>query len=121
VSIPHLRLNTEERVVGFEVLIKSGRVTSIPNTPIGWYLTIDNDASWNTSVKANVSVGAASLDARFFRKFVVVEKNESLGSPFSIQCDVIVTKDFQAQRHIQIGIGELVLKRIPAPKPVPTH
>ena len=113
VSIPHLGLSADERVVGFEVHIKSGRVASLPNIPIGWNLTIDNDASWDTSVKALVSVCAASLDAGYFREFMFVEKSKSPQGPFSVACYVITTKDFKTQRHIKVAFDALLLKPVP--------
>ncbi|MGA2086665.1 MAG: hypothetical protein ABSG60_14235 [Terracidiphilus sp.] len=121
VSIPSLKLTANERVVGFEIHVNSGRIARVPNIPIGWSLSIDNDASWTTSIKALVTVGAASLDAKFFRRFVVIEKNGSLGVPFSVRCDVIVTKDFKTERHIEVAPKELILEQLPNPGRASAH
>ncbi len=72
---------------------------------------IDNDPSWNTKLTATVIVGAASLDARFFHNFAVIEKSSLGGVPFTVRCEVVVTQDFESERHIQIEQRNLVLRR----------
>ncbi|MFZ0701384.1 MAG: hypothetical protein WAN10_12990 [Candidatus Acidiferrales bacterium] len=108
-SISRLSIAPGERVVGFEFHITSGRVAQIPDTPIGWNITIDNDPSWNGKVSGSVVVASAAVDASFFRGFLIVEKNESLGNPFAIRGDVIVTRDFVKERRILVTMRELTL------------
>jgi hypothetical protein len=114
VSIPALHATSKERVVGFEIHITSGRIAALPNVPIGWNVSIDNNASWNTLIKASSTVGAAAVDPGFFREFLVVEKNESLGVPFDMGGEVVVTEDFATARRIKIGIKDFAL-RVMAP------
>jgi hypothetical protein len=82
--------------------------------PIGWHVTIDNDASWSTSIKGTVEVGAAAVDSSFFKDFLVVEKNVRLGIPFEIKGEVDVTEDFEAWRRITIRMKDLVIKNVAA-------
>jgi len=110
-SIPNLRLAPGERVVGFSVDVDSGRIASALKVPIGWSFAIDNDASWSTKLTAMVEVGAAALDAGFFRKFIVIEKSSLGGAPFAVRCEVVVTRDFKSERHIQIEQKDLALRR----------
>jgi hypothetical protein len=110
VSIPSLKLADGERVVGFEIHVESGKVAAAPNIPIGWSVSIDNDASWNTSLKALVPVGAAAWDDKFFRKFVIVEREDRNKAPLSVHCDISVTKDFATTRTIHISPREMVLE-----------
>lgn len=110
VSIPNLQNTARERVVGFELHIMSGRIAAVPNVPIGWHISIDNDASWNTVIKASATVGAAALTRDFFRKFVVIERNTSLGAPFSVHGEVAVTKNFATERRIRIGMADLAMQ-----------
>jgi hypothetical protein len=112
VSIPNLAISTDERIVGFEIHVKSGRIAQLPNVPIGWSLTVDNDASWSTTLAGNVIVGAASLDPNFFQGFLVIEKEQTLGLPFKIDADIMVTKDFSNYRHITLGMKRISLKAI---------
>jgi hypothetical protein len=110
-TFPNLRTVPGERVVGFSVNVDSGRIASVPEVPIGWSIAINNDASWNTKLTATVEVGAAALDAGFFRDFVVIEKSSLGGGPFAVRCEVVVTKDFKSERHIQIERNDLALRR----------
>jgi hypothetical protein len=114
VSIPSLHLASKERVVGFELHITSGRIAQLLNTPIGWRLYIDNDPSWDTTVKGSLIVGAAALDAKFFEHFLVVEKDESLGIPFDITGEVIVSKDFVSESRIKVGLKDCAITPLKA-------
>jgi hypothetical protein len=111
VSIPSLRTNGQERVVGFEIHITSGRIAELPNAPIGWVISVDNDPSWNTVLKGSMVVGAAAVGRDFFREFLVIEKHESLGLPFDVQGEIVVTDAFANERRIRIGIKDLAMKR----------
>lgn len=117
ISIPSLHLTSKERIVGFEIHIKSGRIAQLLNVPIGWDVSVDNDASWNTVIKGSSTVGAAALDPTFFRNFLVVEKNESLGIPFDVEGEVVVTQDFTTERRIKVGIKDLALKTVAVKAP----
>src|SRR5713101_2452117 len=103
ISIPNLQVSDKERVVGFAIHITAGRIAALPNIPIGWDTSVDNNASWNTEIKAS-TVGAAALAPAFFREFLVVEKNESLGVPFQISGEIVVTENFATERHSRIGM-----------------
>jgi hypothetical protein len=110
VSIPSLRLAPNERVVAFEIRVTSGRIASLPNLPIGWHISVDNDPSWNTAIRASSRVGAAALGPDFFRKFVVIEKNTSLGNPFDVVGEVDVTRNFATGRRIKLRMADFVLQ-----------
>ena len=94
VSVSAPRLAAGERVVGFDFQVQSGRIARVSNLPIGWNISVDNDPSWNTKIDASIIVGAAALDASFFHNFLTIEKEESLGIPFEVQGEIIVSKDF---------------------------
>jgi hypothetical protein len=106
-SIPAVALDPGERVVGFQIQLKGAAVRRITNVPVGWSLSIDNDASWNTNLKATVQVGAAALGADFLRDFVTVEKNEFGDLTFDANVVVAVTKDFVRERKIVLKRQQL--------------
>ena len=112
VSIATLHATGKERVVGFEIHVTSGRIAELPKVPIGWDVSIDNNASWNTEIKASSTVGAAALDPRFFRDFLIVEKSGSLSVPFDIRGEVVVTEDFTAERRIRVEMKDFALKEL---------
>lgn len=113
VSIPNLHLDEGERVVGYEIHITSGRIAKLPDIPIGWSLSVDNNASWNSSIKASATVGAAAVSRAFFRDFLVVEKNESLGVSFDLQGEIVVTKDFIREKRIKIDSKDFSTRAVP--------
>jgi len=113
-SIPSLHTTGKERVCGFEIHITAGRIAALPNVPIGWSVSVDNDPSWNTVIKASLEVGAAAVDPSFFRDFLVIEKDESLGVPFDVQGEIVVSEDFATERRIKIGINDFVMKNVAA-------
>jgi hypothetical protein len=110
ISMRALPISTGERVVGFDFDVTSGRIAQIQNAPIGWNISVDNDPSWNTRIEGSIIVVAAAVDASFFEDFLVVEKDESLGNPFGIQGEVIVSKDFSNVRRIRIEQKDFTIK-----------
>jgi hypothetical protein len=109
VSIPALHIAAGERVVGFDFQVESGRIVQVPDMPIGWNISVDNDPSWNTKINAAIIVAAAAVDALFFKHFLVIEKEAAPNSPFDMKGEVIVSKDFSATRRISVGMSDLTL------------
>jgi len=101
-------------VVSFEVDVTAGAFESASNLPVGWYIAIDNDASWQTKITANTTVGAAALKPEEFEKLrFSIDKNESGGLKFRLSGIVSVTKDFQKSRPIPLKMGDFAV----VPKP----
>ena len=112
VSIPALHLADNERIVGFEVHVRSARIALLPSVPIGWNISVDNDPSWNTVIKGSIDVGAAAMDRDFLQDFMVVEVERDAPSdaPFGLQGEVIVTSDFIKERRIKLSMKDFVTK-----------
>lgn len=111
VSIPNLQVGTKERVVGFEIHVASGRIAALPNIPVGWSVSVENNPSWTIEIKASSKVGAAAVAPGFFREFLLIEKDESLDVPFQISGEIVVTEDFATERRIQIGMKDFTIKQ----------
>jgi hypothetical protein len=110
VSLPTLRIGAGERVVGFEFEVTSGRIAQITDIPIGWNISVDNDASWNTKIHASVLVAAAALDGPYFKDFAVIEKKGNTGDPFEIKGKIAVSTDFSKVREIQVGMKDFTVR-----------
>ena len=108
-SLSRLHIAAGERVVGFEFKIKSGRIAAVPDIPVGWDVRVENNPSWNAVVRASSLVGAAAMEAGFFKNFLVIEKNDSLGLPFDLSGDIVVTRDFVTERRIHISMKNVTL------------
>jgi hypothetical protein len=109
VSILRFPIAPGERVVGFEFRLTSARIAAVPHVPSGWDVHVENNPSWNTGIKASALVGAAALDAAYFRNFLQVEKNESLELPFKMTGEIVVTRDFVSERHIAISMRDVTV------------
>jgi hypothetical protein len=103
VSIPSLHLQKNERIVGFELHVRSGRIAKMPNVPIGWSISIDNDPSWDTSLKGSIIVGAAALDTDSLQHFVIVETEVDSDRPFDLRGTVFASTDFVNVRKISLS------------------
>lgn len=106
VSIPSLHLQNNERIVGFELHVRSGRIAKMPNVPIGWSISIDNDPSWDTSLKGSIIVGAAALDADFLQHFVIVETEMDSDRSFELRGTVFASTDFVKVRKIALSAND---------------
>ncbi len=111
VAIPKDKLAENDRVVAFTASIAAGGVLSLPSVPIGWSITIDNDPSWQTSIKGTVIVGAAALDTKsspaFFDRFLTIEKEPCSAysdAPLDVTVEIVTTTDF-------VNLKTLVLKK----------
>jgi len=111
VSLPALHLGAMERVVGFHFEVTSGRIAQIPDMPIGWNISVDNDPSWNTKVNASIRVAAAAIDSSFFRDFAVIEKEGNAESPFTLTGEVDVSTDFSKMRQIHVGMKDFTFRK----------
>lgn len=103
----------DEKIVGFELKIVSGGISSLVSVPMGWNISIDNDPSWKTGVAGSVLVGAASLNINEFNNIFVVEKNELMGIKFNVEIDIIVTvtKDFDKTKTVHFELKDLILRK----------
>ena len=110
VSLPALHIGTGERVVGFHFDVTSGRIAQIPDMPIGWNISVDNDPSWNTKVDASIHVAAAAVDSSFFHDFAVVEKEGNAESPFKLEGEVDVSTDFSKVRKIRVVMKDFTVR-----------
>ena len=95
VSLPTLHMAAGERVVGFDFDVTSGRIAQITDIPIGWNVSADNDASWNTKIHAFVLVAAAALNGSYFKDFAVIERESEAETPFEIRGRSLCPRIFQ--------------------------
>jgi hypothetical protein len=116
-SVKNLSLENRERIVGFQIRLKSAYIYSLPELPIGWAFHITNfrneDPPWNTSLDAVAGVGNASLNSEFFRDFILIEKyggKFAEGSAFDIELRLSTTSDFEKINERSFSIKGLILK-----------
>jgi hypothetical protein len=110
-SLPTLQIGAGERVVGFRIQVTSGRIVRLPDVPIGWSVTVENDPSWNTKFEGAVIVATAAVDASFFKDFAVLEKDEKSEDELEVNGEIDVSQDFSAYRKIQVKMKDFRLKQ----------
>ena len=117
ISVDNFQNNREERVLGFEVKIKSGSIVSLPKVLAMWDIKIRNylndEPYWNTHIKASATVGAAAPYLDFFHDFLFIEKDAGeWADDLDIQVTIITTTDFESQKVRVFQMKDLVLKSI---------
>ena len=109
-SLQHISLEKGERIESIEISAKGGSFVGLDPLPLGWYLIIDNDPSQQTSIKGDARVGTAALElSQLLRLNIRVRKIEFGNGKFSISGTLVVTKDFESERTIQLGTGNFRL------------
>jgi len=104
VRVPTDSIQVGERVIGFQLEIKNAMIVGLPSGPVGWGLVIDNVHSMEISYKGRIGIGAAAFDLdnkddlQRLDKFVIIEEDGY--EPIDLKLELIVTTDFEHERHI---------------------
>jgi hypothetical protein len=99
-----------ERVGGFLIDVTAAAFESVSPLPVGWYFQLDNDASWNTYFKGQITVGAAALTAAQLKQLRFrVRKNEGGDVKFAVSGTVSLTEDFIQDRQVSLQIGDFAI------------
>jgi hypothetical protein len=111
VSAAGVQLRPGERIVGFELTVRAGRVAALRTVPAGWSVTVDNEPAAHASASGGILIGAAALDPAELADFFVVE---SYGPPDAARVDVElvleVTTDFARERRVVVPRDRLGLR-----------
>jgi hypothetical protein len=100
-----VHLQAGERIVGLDVSLEAGDFVAVSGLPAGWLVTIDNDPSWQTSLKGDAKVGAATLDLENIRKLnMVIHRFEFGDLKFQISGYLLVTTNFENVRKVPLRI-----------------
>lgn len=98
-------------VLAFEVDVVAGAFDGINNLPVGWSVVVDNDASWQTHIKANSTVGAAGLESEELRKIIFhLRKNEFGDLKFDVSGSVSITKDYEKEEKVRLEMKDFLVK-----------
>lgn len=114
ISIPDLKIPDGESVISIEINVTAGAFATFENIPVGWYVVIDNDASWQVSIKANTTVGAASLAPDEFKqlRFVIIKEKNPRGLEFGLSGVVGVTKDYEKETALPLKMDNFLLNDV---------
>lgn len=99
-----IHLQAGERIEGVDISIKAGAFAGVSGLPAGWTITVDNDPSWQTNLKGDAKVGAATVDASSIQKLnIVIHKFEFGDLKFQVSGTLLVTMDFESLRKIPLS------------------
>jgi hypothetical protein len=112
VSVSELETSSGEVIVSFAINVTAGAIQSVVNIPVGWYLAVDNDASWQTKIKANTIIGAASLSVEDLRRMkLIIKKNEFMDLKFGLSGIVCFTKDYKKERQLSLRMTNFSIRK----------
>lgn len=99
VSIPAIKATSDESIINIEVAVNAGTIQAVSNIPLGWQIHIDNDANWISHVRANATVGAASLAADELKRVVFnIRRNEADNFKFTITGTAALATTFEKRK-----------------------
>lgn len=109
VSISNLSTSSGEVITGIEIDVTAGMIQAVLNLPEGWYLVVDNDASWRTKITGNTTVGAASLSPAKLKKLRLVIRKDATYLPFKLSGAVSITKDYEKERKVELKMSNFAV------------
>ena len=108
-SVTNLSLDKGERIVAYRVKITAGGVYSIPHLSQGWTVTINNEGSWDSTIKGGITIGAAAEDLNYFNDFLVIAKMPGVTSTIGVEMEIFTTKDFIQEKRIVVQKNQIIL------------
>ncbi len=110
ISIPKLKADPQGSITGLEIRINAGTVQGVQNIPIGWNMSIEDDANWISKVRGNSTIGAASLSPDELKRIVfLVRRNERENFNFDVSGTFTVSKNSERPQKIQATMQDFSL------------
>jgi len=117
ISFPDLQLEKDERIVGLQLRITTGRVVALNHIPAAWPMAVDAGYSDRPTVSGSVGHGIGALDTtEEFRGFVTVceisLEPEFKEAPFAVEATLSTTTDFETTRDHSLTMTDLRLQEV---------
>ncbi len=110
ISIPNLKADPDSSITALDIQVNAGTVQAIQNIPIGWNLTVEDDASWRSRIRGNSTIGAASLAPDELQRVAfIVRRNETDNFKFDVTGTFTISKSFEATKTIQATMRDFTL------------
>lgn len=104
------KLPNNARISQFRLNITSGRIKYISDIPPGWNISINNDPSWNSNVRANIIVGAAALNAKKFDDLICIEIVKFSDLKFELAGEIATISNSDEEIITKISSNNFILK-----------
>jgi hypothetical protein len=85
ISIPNINASANESIFALDIVVNGGAIQGMSNIPAGWQIEIENDSDWVSRIRANSTIGSASLAEDELKRLVFnVRRNKSQSSTFDV-------------------------------------
>lgn len=112
VSFPPIGLEENERIVGLEIAVTHGFVTSIDNIPPDWDIHLEVDPPWQTKVSGATHHGTGALTSPSpLDSLVTIRPWPDKNYGLDIQATLHTTIDFEKTRTREFKMNELELRK----------
>jgi len=113
ITFPQILLKKGERIVGFDLTVRSGQVIGINKIPKDWSIDLAGEQSSATKIAGGCRHGAGALhkSTELPTFAVIVEKSLESSIKFLAKAKMRVTADFENTREIEIAAEKMVIKK----------
>jgi hypothetical protein len=113
VIFPQIQLQKGERVVEFDLTVRSGQVIGMNNVPKDWSIELAAEQSSETKITGGCRHGPGALHktTELPTFAVIVEKPLDPSTKFSAKAKLRVSADFDKTRGIEVAPEKMVIKK----------
>lgn len=113
ITVPQIPLQKSERIVEFDLTVRSGQVIGINKIPKDWSIDLAGEQSTETKITGGCSHGAGALhkSTELPTFAVIVEKPLEPSMKFTAKAKIRVSSDFEKTREIEVAAEKLVIKK----------
>ena len=113
VSISAPQVPAGQSVVSFEINLVGASFVNIINVPRGWQVAIDNDPSWQTSIKGSVLVGAAWVSPAALAKMrFVIERSPDPKLTLKLSGTIASSKNYDTTTNVTLTTKDFKLEPV---------
>lgn len=113
ITFPQIPLQKGERVVEFDLNVRSGQVIGMNKIPKDWSIDLAGEQSSETKITGGCRHGAGALhkSTELPTFAVIVEKPLEPSMRFSVKATIRVSSDFEKTREIEVAAEKMVIKK----------
>jgi len=113
ITFPQIPLQKGERVVEFDLTVRSGQVIEMNKIPKDWSIDLAGEQSSETKITGGCRHGAGALhkSTELPTFAVIVEKPLEPSMKFTAKAKIRVSSDFEKTREIEVAAEKMVIKK----------
>lgn len=113
ITFPQIPLQKGERVVEFELTVRSGQVIGMNKIPKDWSIDLAGEQSLETKISGGCKHGAGALhkSTELPTFAAIVEKPLEPSIKFTAKAKIRVSSDFEKTREIEVAAEKMVIMK----------